>query len=250
MMQCIDERRDERLRILDMEYKLRLDVLRKRAAAERAQILSQFFQTIRASREQALEDLGRQWYDIQHERRRHVNTIPEYGLQYRPTAVQNIREAIAYNKEVSILSGIAKHRGFPAAPDIKGTNGNEMEEDLEAIAVSAPVPMNLAGHGPGEKMADRFNSSSARTPDIPTGSLRIATLAAGLRRYGRRSCSGSCRRAVSGADALGKSQPSVTPRPKETLTTVRRNARKSTSSERLATCCTGEQHVQCRSLSE
>jgi hypothetical protein len=136
MLQCIDGRREERVRILDMEYKLRLQVLRKRATAERAQILSQFFQTIRESREKALEDLGRQWYDIQHQRRRYVNTIPEYGLRYPTIMAQNVRNAIAYNKEVSILSGIAKYRGFPAAPDIRGADANELDEDLEAITVS------------------------------------------------------------------------------------------------------------------
>jgi hypothetical protein len=136
MMRCIDARRDERVRILDTEFQLRLAVLRKRATAERAQILSQFFQAIRESREKALEDLGRQWYEIQHERRSYVNTIPEYGLRYPSSMSQNVRNAIAYSKEVSILSGIAKYRGFPAAPDIRGAAASELDADLEAITVS------------------------------------------------------------------------------------------------------------------
>jgi hypothetical protein len=44
----------------------------------------------------------------------------------------------AYNKEVSILSGIAKYVGFPAAPDVQGVNKSELDEDFEKMGVSSP----------------------------------------------------------------------------------------------------------------
>lgn len=136
MMQCIDARRDERLRVIELEYKLKMDVLKRRATAERAQIMSQFYQSIRESREKTLEDLGRQWYEIQHERRRYANSIPDYTLWYPSSRAQNVKNAVAYNKEVSILSGIAKHIGFPAAPDTKGADAAEVDEDFDAMHVS------------------------------------------------------------------------------------------------------------------
>jgi hypothetical protein len=43
---------------------------------------------------------------------------------------------VAYNKEVSILSGVAKYQGFPAAPDIRGATEDQVENDFDAITVS------------------------------------------------------------------------------------------------------------------
>ena len=138
MMQCIDTRRDERLRVVDVEYKFNMEALERWAVARRAQILSQFYQSVRESREKVLEELGRQWYEIQHERRRYAaNSIPDYGIRFPTAKTQQKRQAIAHSKEVSILSGIARHEGFPAAPEMKGATASEVDEDLEAINVSS-----------------------------------------------------------------------------------------------------------------
>jgi hypothetical protein len=136
MKACIDERRDERIRRSTLELKLRMDLLQRKAIAERSQIMSQFHQSIRASREKVLDQLGQEWYEIQHERRRVANNIPDYGVRFPTTRQQAIRQAVAYNKEVSILSGVAKYEGFPAAPDIRGATDDQIENDFEAITVS------------------------------------------------------------------------------------------------------------------
>lgn len=135
MLKCIDERRDERIRLSGLELQYRMDVLRRRAVAERAQIMSQFYQSVRASREKVLEELGHDWYEIQHERRRQANSIPDYGIRFSTDKAQHIRNAVAYNKEVSILAGFAKHVGFPAAPPINGASDDQLEHDFEAIHV-------------------------------------------------------------------------------------------------------------------
>ena len=136
MLQCINERRDERIRVSTMELQLRLSMLQRRAVAERAQILTQYQQGVREAREKVLEELGEEWYDIQQERRRSANAIPDYGIRFPSSKAQTVRNAVAYNKEVSILSGFAKHVGFPAAPAIHGASEEQVESDLEAIAVS------------------------------------------------------------------------------------------------------------------
>lgn len=136
MLQCIDERRDERIRLSSIELKMRMDLLKRKAVAERSQVMTQYYQAIRASREKVLDDLGREWYEIQHERRRFANNIPDFGIRFPATKEQTIRQAVAYNKEVSILSGVAKYQGFPAAPDIKGASDDQLEHDIEAIMVS------------------------------------------------------------------------------------------------------------------
>ncbi|RYP16797.1 hypothetical protein DL765_004910 [Monosporascus sp. GIB2] len=133
MMQCIDARRDERLRVADRELELKMESLGRWAVARRTQIHSQYFQAVRESRERVLAELGQQWYDIQHERRKHANNVPEFGLRFPQTQTQRVRNALAYNKEVSILSGIAKYEGMPAAPDMKGASMQELEDDFEAM---------------------------------------------------------------------------------------------------------------------
>ncbi|KAK0734895.1 Sds3-like-domain-containing protein [Lasiosphaeria miniovina] len=133
MLQCLEERREERIRISSLELQFRMSVLNGRAVAERAQILSQYYQSIRESREEVLEELGQEWYDIQQERRRFANTIPDYGIRFPTTKPQTIRQAVAYNREVSVLSGFAKHVGFPAAPAISGVSDDQLESDLDAI---------------------------------------------------------------------------------------------------------------------
>jgi len=137
MMQCIDARYEEKVRIVDLEYKFNAQALKCWAVARRAQIHGQYFQSVRDSRESVLEELGRKWYQIQQQRRRHANAIPDYGIRFPTSKTQRTKDAIAYNKEVSILSGIAKHEGFPAAPQIKGASAAEIEEDFEEIARAA-----------------------------------------------------------------------------------------------------------------
>lgn len=136
LMRTVDQRRDESIRISDLEYKFNMQTLRSWAVARRSQIHTQYYQSVRESRARVMEDLGRQWHQIQHQRRRHANTIPDYGIRFPASKAQRTKDAIAYNKEVSILSGFAKYEGFPAAPKIKGASAVEVEDDLEEIAVS------------------------------------------------------------------------------------------------------------------
>ena len=136
MMDCIDARRDERLRVADRELELNLESLGRTAVAKRAQIHSQYFQAVRESRERVLAELGQHWYDIQNERRKHANNVPEFGLRYPETQTQRVKNALAYNKEVSILSGVAKYEGMPAAPEMQAASMQELDDDLEAINVS------------------------------------------------------------------------------------------------------------------
>ncbi|KAI0007072.1 Sds3-like-domain-containing protein [Xylariaceae sp. FL0662B] len=133
MMQCVDARRDERMRVADRELEFKSESLGRWAVARRAQIHSQFFQSVRESRERILAELGQSWYDIQHERRKQANTVPEFGLRFPESQTQRVRNALAYNKEVSILSGIAKYEGMPAAPDMKGASSQDLEDDFEAM---------------------------------------------------------------------------------------------------------------------
>lgn len=136
MMECIDARRDDKLRVAEKEYELNTETLGRWAVARRAQIHSQYFQNVRETRERILGELGQYWYAIQHERRKHANNVHDFGLRFPQGQSQRVRDVMAYNKEVAILSGVAKYEGMPAAPDMRGASLQELDDDFEAINVS------------------------------------------------------------------------------------------------------------------
>ncbi|OAA57920.1 transcriptional regulatory protein [Niveomyces insectorum RCEF 264] len=176
MMQCVNERRDEKLRVSDVEYQFNMQTLKRWAVGRRSQIHGQYFQSVRESRELVLEELGRQWYQIQQQRRRHANTIPDYGLRFPASKAQRTKDAITYNKEVSILAGIAKYEGFPAAPPIKGASAVQVDDDLEAIAQrrrpsESQLQVQAAPH-PGPVAATAY-------PELAAGALGTGASYAG-----------------------------------------------------------------------
>jgi hypothetical protein len=113
-----------------------MGTLKNYAVAKRSQILVQYQQDVRDIREKKLEQLGKQWYEIQHDRRSCAGTVPDYALRFPTKRSQQIMNQVAYSNEVSILSGIAKYVGFPAAPPMAMTTAAELEEDLEKMGVS------------------------------------------------------------------------------------------------------------------
>lgn len=146
MIRCIDARKDERNRIADNFKDLELQTLKKSAVAKRSQILSQFQQEVRDLREKMLEQLGKQWYEIQHDRRSYAGSVPDYSLKFPTRRSQQVMNQVAYSNEVSILSGVARYVGFPAAPEMAPATSAELEEDLEKMGVSCPSALNLL-HG-------------------------------------------------------------------------------------------------------
>lgn len=143
-LQCIDARRDERMRIADKQHTYKLQCLKKVAVAQRSQILAQYQQEIRSIREKKLEQLGEKWYKIQNDRRSSAGVCPEFSLRFPRKRNQQLSNHIAYCNEVSILSGVAKYVGFPAAPNMAPASATELEEDLEKIVVGLSITAILA----------------------------------------------------------------------------------------------------------
>jgi len=155
MMQCIDERRDDRLRVGEKLREFELGTLKNYAVARRSQMLVQFQQEVRDIREKKLEQLGKQWYEIQHDRRSYAGSVPDYALKFPTRRSQQVINQVAYCNEVSILSGVAKYVGFPAAPPMASTTAAELEEDLEKMGVSfflrqTMLPNNRADISPSD----------------------------------------------------------------------------------------------------
>ena len=136
MLECLKARKDERIRVATTIREYEMQTLQRSAVARRSQILTQFQQEVREIREKTLEQLGKQWYEIQHDRRSYAGSVPDYTLKFPTSRSQQIRNQVAYSNEVSILSGVAKYVGFPAAPPMASATASELEEDFEKMGVS------------------------------------------------------------------------------------------------------------------
>jgi hypothetical protein len=135
-LRCIDERRDEKIRYEDTIFRYKFEALKVKTVAERTQLHSQFVQDVREIRDRWLERCYQDLYALQKDRRRWGADETNYNYLYNPKRPQQIQQQTAYNVEVSILSGIAKHVGFPAAPDISGLQSEEVDADFRAMTVS------------------------------------------------------------------------------------------------------------------
>lgn len=135
---CVEARHQKQVSEAKAFYKYKLDSLRRSTLGERSQLHSQYFQHIRELREDVMSKLGEDWYNIQKERREAGTDDNERYIYKLPAkkSVQ-IKQQAKYNQEVSILSGIAKYVGFPAAPEIAGTEGGSLEDDMKAMKVCA-----------------------------------------------------------------------------------------------------------------
>lgn len=139
MKEVLEQRRDEKIQLESTLLKYKLGSLQNKSIAEKAQMHGQYMQTVRDVRDRNLEQVNKEWYQIHKERRSREDDVPEYMYLFPLRRSQQITNQTAYNKEVSLLSGLAKYRGFPAAPEIHGAKPGEIDSDLEKLGVSKPV---------------------------------------------------------------------------------------------------------------
>lgn len=136
MVEAINKLRQERIDHAKTVYRYKLQALQRKAVVTRATMQSQYLQRIREQRDKCLELASEEWYQIQRERR-NFDTDKDVPLNHfagdRP---QLVAAQTAYNTEVSVLSGVAKYVGFPAAPEIRGATSTEIDEDLRKMGVS------------------------------------------------------------------------------------------------------------------
>ena len=133
MMACIDKKRDDQVEYERELYRLKSDLIKRNSVADRSIAIGQYMQTARQIREDILEKANEEWYQLQRERRTHNSDQTNYTYGFRRKRAQQITNQISYNTEVSILSGIAKHVGFPAAPEISRACQSDIDDDLKAV---------------------------------------------------------------------------------------------------------------------
>jgi hypothetical protein len=136
MVKCIDDRRTEKIAYEKqlLQYKQKnLEII---TTAERHQLHSQYFQTVRDEREEILTDCNQRIFELQRGRRQLGVEEVDYMIKLPEKRSDQIRHQAAYNLEVSILAGVAKYVGFPAAPDVRPARPSEIDDDLRAMKVS------------------------------------------------------------------------------------------------------------------
>lgn len=137
-LDIIGRHRDQKIRYENTRLKYKLESLQRTSIAEKAQAHSQYMLEVQDIREKSLDTLNKEFYQVQRERRSAETSTPDYMYHYNPKRSEQIKRQAAYNKEVSILSGVAKHVGFPAAPDLKPLKPSEIDDDLKAMGVCSP----------------------------------------------------------------------------------------------------------------
>lgn len=139
MLQAVDKRRDEKIRQEDVRLELKKDILRKQFVAMRNSFHGQYMHDVAEIRMGHLTQCNQRITQLQRERRYWGTNEADYTVKFTHKRSQQVHQQTAYNLEVSVLSGIAKHVGFPAAPDLASARAPEMDQDLAAMGVSVLI---------------------------------------------------------------------------------------------------------------
>ncbi|KAG5300945.1 transcriptional regulatory protein DEP1 [Histoplasma ohiense] len=134
-LSIIENYRDDKIKYERTLFKYKLSSLFNKSQAERCQTNSSYFQRAREVREKYLDDASSLHYRIQQDRFQNAEASPNFFISFPTRRSQQIAQQTAYNKEVSILSGVAKYVGFPAAPAILPARQNETDEDLAKMGI-------------------------------------------------------------------------------------------------------------------
>ena len=135
-MQFVLRHRDEKQEYEHNLLAYKVNALKIKSVAERSQIHSAYYQTVRDIREKYLDQVNESFYKIQRDRFKPDEDMTEYSIPFPERRSQQITQQASYNREVSILAGMAKYVGFPAAPEITPARPAEIDEDLEKRGVS------------------------------------------------------------------------------------------------------------------
>ena len=134
-LEVVQKYRDDKFGVEQKLLVYKIGALKNKSVAERSQIHSQYYQTIRDLREKHLERLSEHFYRIQRDRFKSDTPIPCHSIPFPEKKSKQIVQQTSYNKEVSILSGVAKYVGFPAAPELAQSRNKELEDDLQKMGV-------------------------------------------------------------------------------------------------------------------
>ncbi|RHZ51988.1 uncharacterized protein CDV56_104973 [Aspergillus thermomutatus] len=138
-LECVKRHRDAKIKYEHTLFQYRIQALMNKSLAERAQTHSTYFQRIRDIREKHSSAVSKQFYAIQHDRFKTEELSAQHYIPFPTRRSQQIAHQTAYNQEVSIMAGVAKYVGFPAAPSLSPARPSELEEDMEKMGISIEI---------------------------------------------------------------------------------------------------------------
>ncbi|KAL3704685.1 hypothetical protein TMatcc_008357 [Talaromyces marneffei ATCC 18224] len=135
-LECLQRHRDKKINYEHTLYQYRMQSLMSRSLADRAQIHSTYFQRIRDTREKHSTAVSKQFYAIQHDRFKTEELGAHHYIPFPTRRSQQISQQTAYNQEVSVMAGVAKYVGFPAAPTLSAARTTEIDDDFDKMGIS------------------------------------------------------------------------------------------------------------------
>ncbi|PYI25185.1 hypothetical protein BP00DRAFT_491088 [Aspergillus indologenus CBS 114.80] len=165
-LDCLARYRDSKIKYEHTLFQYRIQALLNKSLAERAQAHSTYFQRARDIREKHSSAISKQFYSIQHDRFKTDDVSPQHYIPFPTRRSQQIAHQTAYNQEVSIMAGVAKYVGFPAAPSLSAARPSELEDDLEKMGISIETKPPLTQQQPTlpRGTMPAMSSSVFRTP--------------------------------------------------------------------------------------
>ncbi|KAH8701085.1 Sds3-like-domain-containing protein [Talaromyces proteolyticus] len=179
-LECVRRHRDTKIKYERTLFQYRLQSLLSRSLADRAQTHSTFFQRVRDTRERHSTAVSKHFYAIQHDRFKTEELGAHHYIPFPTRRSQQISQQAAYNQEVSVMAGVAKYVGFPAAPSLSAARIAEIDEDLEKMGISIehrPVMPQGTGSIRGTISAGlpRYNTAEESFQEVSTwGNPQIA----------------------------------------------------------------------------
>lgn len=127
----------ERIRRAELRRKYQRICIDIQTRASREHLHQQFMKDRSDIRTKLLSKTTEEWYQVNRERRLMDSMVPEFGFRPPLDRLSQHRELESYNSQVTLFSDIHKAYGFPAAPEMKPSTDEEIEEDFRLFALGA-----------------------------------------------------------------------------------------------------------------
>lgn len=170
----LQKKRILRLKCADSLLMYHLDNIDGQFRAAHYDTMSRFLQQVRECREEMLFDTSQKWYQMQRERRQLDLPVKEMGYVFPERVSVQVRQRAAHNNEVSLLAGIAKYIGFPAAPSVEGATVDEMHQDLEVLGLASAQTVEMPSSSVFPNLVPEDNDTHVNAP-FPNSPLPLPT---------------------------------------------------------------------------
>lgn len=140
--------RNERINRAELRRKYQRICIDIQTRANREQLHQQFMKDRAETRAKLLLNTTEEWYRVNRERRLMDSLVPEFGFRPPVDAINQSRELKSYNDEVALLSRIHKIHGFPAAPAMRPSTEEEIEEDLRLFSLNPKINLESQYYNP------------------------------------------------------------------------------------------------------